>query len=45
MKAKRIFLALAILFVASILVSSCHNNVPCPVYADNDNAEEIVQPV
>lgn len=44
MKAKRLFSALAILFVVSVLASSCHNNIPCPVYADNENVEEIVQP-
>ena len=44
MKAKRFFLALAILFVGGLLFSSCHNSVHCPVYADNENVEEIVQP-
>ncbi len=42
MKTKRTLLAITILFGITILLSSCHKNIPCPVYADNANAEEVV---
>lgn len=39
MKTKRI-VVFAICLVASVVLTSCHNNIPCPVYAQGEIAEE-----
>lgn len=43
MKTKKTVIAGILLITAAIFLSACHRSVPCPVYAEHENIEEITE--
>jgi hypothetical protein len=42
MKTKKLTVTILAFVVAAFILSSCHSNIPCPVYAEAETLSEIV---